>query len=188
MGEVAKGSASTYRGRVAIADGAFSILAGDGSRADGHKIYGAGMLAAGTLTLRVAAAGDPEPSQLTVEICDQKPPLVDLDQWDAAAELIFDIDESASIDRSMYEAPPEERADLDAFVLPPGVYRVRAYGRAQGDVAVPKTEYDLDYDPDDPEVDPNKYPEQHLLQFWIDTTEHDDEALVLKDDLRYIAY
>lgn len=188
MGEAAKGPGGRYRGGVAIADGAFSILAGDGSRADGHKIYGAGMLAAGTLVLRVAAAGDPEPSQLTVEIWGQEPPLAELDQWDAAAELIFDSDEPASIDRSMYEASPEERADLDTFVLPPGVYRVRAYGRAQGDVAVPKTEYDLDYDPDDPDVDPNKYPEQHLLQLWIDTTEHDDEALVLKGDPRYIAY
>ena len=60
--------------------------------------------------------------------------------------------------------------------------------RAQGDVAVPKTEYDLDYAPDDPDVDPNKYPEQHLLQLSTDTTEHDGEALVLKDDPRYFAY
>ncbi|MFT4397806.1 hypothetical protein ACLTEW_23015 [Gordonia lacunae] len=188
MGEAAKGPEGRYRGGVAVAHGTFSILAGDGSRADGHKIYGAGMLAAGTLVLRIAAAGDTEPSQLTVEIWDREPSLADLDQWDAAAELIFDSDESASIDRSMYEASPEECADLDAFVLPPGVYRVRAYGRVQGDVAVSKTEYDLEYDPDDPDVDPNKYPEQHLLQLWIDTTEHDDEALVLKDDPRYIAY
>lgn len=136
----------------------------------------------------MAAAGDPEPSQLTTEIWDHAPPLADLDQWDAAAELIFDSEEQAAIDRSMYETSPEERADLDAFVLPPGVYRVRAYGRAQGDVAVPKTEYDLDYDPDDPDVDPNKYPEQHLLQFWVDTTEGGAEATVLKDDPRYIAY
>ncbi len=188
MSESSEQPTSRYRGRVAIANGAFSILAGDGSRADSHKIYGAGMLAVGTLVLRVAAAGDPAPSQLTIEIWDWEPPLVDLAQWDAAAELIFDSDEQAAIDRSMYEASPEERADLDAFVLPPGVYRVRACGRAQGDVAVPKTEHDLDYDPDDPDVDPNKYPEQHLLQFWIDTTEGGDEASVLKDDPRYVAY
>ena len=143
------------------------------------------MLAAGKRVLRVAAAGGPEPSQLTVELWLRPPPLADLDQWDAVAELTFDSDEPVVIDyNSMWEAPPEVRGRLDAFVLSPGVYRVRAYGCKRDEVAVSTTKYE----PDDPEADPSRCPEQHLLQLWFGTPEHHDDALVLKGDPRYIAY
>lgn len=189
MSASANGPSQRFRGGVAVAYREFNIQTGDGSKVDGQRVSAAGMLSARTNLVGVACAVDPGRAKVTIEIWDEPAPLDDLKGWDAAAEITYEFEESASIATGMYVAPQEIRAELDSFTLDPGVYRVRAYGREHGQEAVPKTEddlmADLDYDSDDPDYDLHKYPEEIRLQFWVDDT--DSEPIVLKDSPLYIA-
>lgn len=135
--------------------------------------YGAGMLHAKRDALGVSSAVEFYPSMaaLTVELHDTEPPQQQLDEWDAAAEISYQFDQPAYPNETLNMYPAPLADDLESVELPPGQYRVRAYGLKTSAQRRPRPQKDidkfLDLDDNDNLITSDAL-EAILVQFWFD--------------------
>ncbi len=179
----------SYSGTMPIQFGQFALQSGDGSTLDYEVRYGAGMLSAGTSVIMVQAAVDPGDAWVTVDVWDEKPLDRPVDEWDAAATLSFTFEHEAKLAMAFSGPGLGINSELSEFLLPPGSYRVRAFGRKQGTTTIAKSEDDLlndaEFDEDNPVLE--KHLEDIALEFWP-TDEHDPAATVIKGNPQYVRH
>ncbi|MDF3285001.1 hypothetical protein [Gordonia sp. N1V] len=176
---------STAQGQISIQYHQFTFQVGDGSAAGFDPVDNVGLLLSMRNLLAVRSVVDTVTSMLVIERTVSRPDLFDLDEWDACSELSFEFVEAGRLAVTYQPAGVGMDAELAGFLIDPGLYRVRAYGRRAGGTVVPKSEQDLlndgSYDEADPALD--RVLEDLRVQLWRE--QEPRPGVVHKSDAAY---
>lgn len=126
---------------------------------------------------------------LTLEQWNSPPPLDNLEQWDAAAELTYSFEAPAKLAET-FEPPELSTMDpeLAEVLIPAGTYRFRAYARKHGTVVIPRPQKHIDRDPtfdDNDELIVEDRLEDTLIQYWPTDATDGGDPLELKGHEEY---